>query len=368
MVIRISTDFLPETASRRPDTPSDVTDVMMKGRQSRFLGPLVKCRREFRTCYAVATVRKRPLGKTGLIVSELALGTWGVSGDAYGKVAPEDAERLVARALDLGFSLFETSDAYGGGKMEELLGRLPGTKEAILVTKGGIDRKTEPPSKSFEPSFLRGAIERSLKRLGRDRIDVYLLHNPSPDALASGHASELMGDLKKEGKIAHWGVSAGDTDVARAALTKGAEVLELAYNIFQAIDLHRLAGEIMVAGAGVLARSTLAYGLLSGFWSKEREFPEGDHRRDRWTKAELAQRVEQLDAVRYLVKGDILTMRGAAVRFVLANHLVSAAVLGPKSVEQLEQLVREVGSGPNYLPDPDLAALPRALSRVGIST
>ena len=303
------------------------------------------------------------------MVSELALGTWGLSGDGYGPVDAADAERVIARAIDIGVNLVDTADAYGAGKMEALLGRaLDAHKGVRVVTKGGTDRSTEPPRKRFDAPHLRAAVERSLKRLGREQIDVYLLHNPSVEALVLGEASGAMEDLKKEGKIAHWGVSAGDTDAARAAIEQGAAVLELAYNLVHAIDLHRLAGDIMVSGVGVLARSTLAYGLLSGMWAKTREFPEGDHRADRWTRLELERRVEQLDAVRFLVRGDVLTLRGAAVRFALANHLVSSVVLGPRSVPQLEQLVREVGAGPRYLPDEDLAALPRALQRVGIAS
>lgn len=314
-------------------------------------------------------MRTRPLGKTGLVVSELGLGTWGLSGDAYGKVAPADAEAVVRRALDIGISLFDTADAYGAGAMEALLGRtLRGRPNVTVVTKGGTDRSTTPPARRFGPEYLKGAVQRSLKRLERERIELYLLHNPGPETLASGEATNALEAMKKEGLIAHWGVSVGDTDVARAALQKGAEVLELAYNLFHSIDLHRLAGEIMVAGAGVLARSTLGYGILSGLWPKERQFPDGDHRAERWTKVELARRIEQLDAVRFLVKGDVRTLRAAAVRFVLANHLVATAVLGPRTVEQLEQLVRETGSGPSYLPDADLSSLPRSLSRVGIAT
>ena len=195
-----------------------------------------------------------------------------------------------------------------------------------------------------------------------------LLHNPSADALVLGEATGALAAMKKEGLIGHWGVAAGDADVGRAAIDKGAEVVELAYNLIHPIDLHRVAGDAMVAGAGILARSALAHGLLAGMWAKSREFKEPDHRALRWTKLELERRVEQLDALRFLVKGDVQTMRAAAVRFVLANHLVSTAVLGPKSVEQLEQLVRETGAGPRYLPDEDLAALPRTLSKVGILT
>jgi aryl-alcohol dehydrogenase-like predicted oxidoreductase len=277
-------------------------------------------------------------------VSELSLGTWGISGDAYGKVEPEDAEKVVRRAIDIGFTLFDTADAYGAGRMEELLARIQKEHPGItVVTKGGTDRTTDPPRKRFDHDWLRASVKRSLKRLGRERLDVWLLHNP-------------------------WGVSAGDTDVARAAISKGAEVIELAYNLFSSADLHRLAGEIMVSRVGVLARSPLSYGLLAGMWNKEKAFPEGDHRQQRWTRLELERRIKQLDAVRFLVRGDVHTMRAAAVRFVLANQLVTSAVLGPRTVDQLEQLVRETGAGPIYLPDDDLSQIPRALERVGIAT
>jgi aryl-alcohol dehydrogenase-like predicted oxidoreductase len=302
-------------------------------------------------------------------VSELAVGTWGLSGDGYGPVDAAEAERVVARALEFGVTTFDTADAYGGGRMESLLGRLaPRSADIVVVTKAGIDRAVEPPQKRFDRAYLERAATASMQRTGRDHLDLLLLHNPSPEALHEGTAVEAMLALKDRGLILHWGVAVGDVEVARVAIDRGAEVVELAYNLFHAIDLHRLAGELMVAQVGVLVRSTLGYGLLAGLWSKERTFADGDHRRGRWTPPELARRLEQLEAIRYLVKGDVRTLRAAAVRFALANHLVSAAVLGPRSVEQLEQLVREVGSGPVYLPDEDLAALPRALSRMGIAS
>jgi aryl-alcohol dehydrogenase-like predicted oxidoreductase len=284
-------------------------------------------------------------------------------------VEPEEAERVVARALDIGVTLIDTADAYGAGKMEALLGRvLEGHRDVIVVTKVGTDRSTEPPRKNFDPKYLRVAVERSQRRLRRDALDVCLLHNPSAEALETGEPTDTMLALKREGAVRHWGVSVSDVDAARAALARGAEVIAIAYNLFHSADLHRLSGDLMVSGAGVLARSVLSYGLLAGRWTKEHEFPERDHRNERWTRLELERRIEQLDAIRYLVKRDVLTMRGAAVRFALASHLVSAAVLGPRNVEQLEQLVRETGGGPRYLPDDDLRMLPQMLERVGIET
>ena len=312
-------------------------------------------------------MRARPLGKTGLRVTEMALGTWGLSGDGYGPVEEHEQERVLARALEMGFSLVDTADAYGGGRMEQLVGRAIGDRtDVVIVTKGGTDRTTSPPRKRFDGPFLRESLERSLRRLGRERVDVYLLHNPSADALRGGEAVDTVQALKAEGKIAHWGVSVGDLEVGQEALRCEAEVIEIAYSVINGTDLHRLAGEVIVSGAGVLARSTLAHGLLSGGWSNDKVFAAGDHRADRWTRTELERRIQQVTTMRFLVHGDVKTMRAAAVRYVLSNRIVSAAVLGPRSVTQLEDIVREVGMGPVYLRDEDLMRIPRALENVGI--
>jgi aryl-alcohol dehydrogenase-like predicted oxidoreductase len=313
-------------------------------------------------------VRTRALGKTGLRVSELALGTWGLSGDGYGPVDEREQERVLERALEMGVSIIETADAYGDGRMELAVGRaLAGRGEIVAVTKGGVDRTTSPPRRRFDAAHLRASVELSLRRLARDRIDVYLLHNPQAETLGTEVVDTLL-DLKRQGRFAHWGVSAGNIEVGRAALRRGAEVIELAYNLLHCSDLHRLAGEIMVAGAGVLARSTLAYGLLGSDWPRDRDFGPGDHRADRWTKPELARRIDQVAAFRFLVSGEVATMRSAAIRYVLSSSIVTSAVLGPRSVTQLEDIVREVGVGPVYLRDAALARIPRALESVGIET
>ncbi len=312
-------------------------------------------------------MRTRALGKTGLRVSELALGTWGLSGDAYGPVDEREQERVLSRALEMGVSLIDTADAYGDGRMERAIGRaVAGLGEVVIVTKGGVDRSTAPPRKRFDRVHLRSSVERSLRRLGRDIVDVYLLHNPLLETFAGDEAVDTLLELKREGRIAHWGVSAGDIEVGKAALRKGAEVIEIAYNLLHSTDLHRLAGEVMVGGAGVLARSTLAYGLFGSDWQRDRDFAPGDHRADRWTKPELARRVEQVGAFRFLVGGEVATMRSAAIRYVLSSSIVSSAVLGPRSVKQIEDVVREVGVGPVYLRDAALARIPRALESVGI--
>jgi aryl-alcohol dehydrogenase-like predicted oxidoreductase len=314
-------------------------------------------------------VRTRALGKTGLRVSELALGTWGLSGDGYGPVEDAEQERVLARALEMGVNVIDTADAYGGGRMEQKVGKaIAGRGEVIVVSKVGVDRTTSPPRKRFDGAYLRESVERSRRRLGRDCIDVYLLHNPQPATIANSDTIDTLLTLKAEKKIAHWGISAGGVEIGRAALRRGAEVIELAYNLLHSWDLHRLAGEIMVASAGVLAHSTLGYGLLAASWPRDHAFPMGDHRADRWSKPELARRIDQLSSFRFLVGGEVATMRSAAIRYVLSSSIVSSAVLGPRTVEQLEDVVREVGVGPVYLRDAALARIPRALESVGIET
>jgi aryl-alcohol dehydrogenase-like predicted oxidoreductase len=309
-------------------------------------------------------VRKRPLGKTGIEVSELSLGTWGLSGDGYGPVVEAEIDRVIDRALELGIDLFETADVYGKGTMERRLGeRLP-PERTYVVTKIGTDLDAVPPRKRFDLDFLRPAFEHCRHRLKRDKLDVVLLHNPSMATMRTTEPFDFLDELVRLGALRAWGVSAGSADIARAALVRGASVIEIAYNVFSAADLHEIAGE--ADEAGVLARSVLAHGLLAGQWSGDREFYPGDHRQVRWTAPELKLRIGQLDALRPLVTGQVLSLRAAALRFVLSNQIVSSAVLGPRSVAQLEQLVREAGTEPPYLRDTALAELSARLRAAGV--
>lgn len=311
-------------------------------------------------------LRSRRLGRTGIQVSEVALGTWGLSGDGYGPVAQADFDAVVRRALSLGVTLFETCDAYGRGKAEETLGRVLADEHdtTIVATRIGVDRECDPPRKRFDGVYLTRALDASRERLMRDP-DIVLLHNPSASTLARADVARPLLDARERGRLRAWGVSAGDVEVARMAIELGADVIELAYNVLFDGDLVELTPELESKDVGVLARSVLGHGLLAGMWSSSRTFAMDDHRRDRWTQPELGSRIQHANAARCLINEKVHTLRSAALRFVLENPLISSAVLGPRTTTQLEQLVRESRGGPPYL-DPDrLARLPSRLGEVG---
>lgn len=306
-------------------------------------------------------MRTRPLGKTGIVVSELSVGTWGLSGEAYGPVPEDELRRVVERARAMGVTLFETADCYAGGKTEEILGEVLSGSDCTVVTKWGTDLSEKPPRKQFDGAYLRRAAEASKKRLGDVRI-VGLLHNPAATSVSDGEAIETMKTLAADGLVATWGVSAGDLSVAQAALTAEAPVLSVAHNVLQVQPLRALKDTLTKQETGVLAHSVLFYGLLAGRWAPQKDFRSSDHRSERWPGGALRTRIRQLDALRPLISGEVTTMRSAAVRFVLAEPLVSSAVLGPRSSSQLDQIVRECRGELPLLSSGKLSALEHRLS------
>lgn len=313
------------------------------------------------------SMRQRELGTTGLSVTELGLGTWGLAGEAYGPVAAGESLQVIERARAMGLTLFETSTNYATGRLEEELGQvLKGDEQSVIVTKWGTDETAKPKRKCFDASFLHKTSEDSLRRLGNPTRVVALLHNPSLRSMEDGTAVNLMRTWTQEKRLASWGVSTSDTAVADAALRAEAPVLSLPYNILHVDPLRSLSEKLAKSKTGVLVHSVLAYGLLVGRWSPSKEFPASDHRAQRWPDGALRGRLRQLDAVRPLVSGEVTTMRAAALRFALCPEVVSGVILGPRAAAQLDQLVREGQAEPPYLSPPKLSGLEGRLSHLNL--
>lgn len=310
----------------------------------------------------------RPLGRTGIEVSEVALGTWGLAPGAYGPIDGTRRGNTIKRALDQGITTFDTSPTWGDGACETTLGELlDGKGDAVqIVSRVGVELSGDRRTRDITPAGIRRSCEASLARLRRDKLDVVLLHGAEEDTLAARPWTKAMESLVDAGLARVWGASVGSAELALAAVDVGAMVICMPYNLVFADDVHDIAEELAEQGIGLLARSPLSYGLLAGHWVAPPSFGADDHRRHRWTREALRTRIEQVASLRFLVRDQVRSMASASIRFVLSNELVSAAVVGCRGPTQVDGIVRALEGAPPYLPEEDLRALPEVMREVGI--
>jgi aryl-alcohol dehydrogenase-like predicted oxidoreductase len=237
-------------------------------------------------------MKYRALGRTGLDVSEIGFGAWGIGGRTVGTTSygdTDDRTSLAAldRALDRGINFFDTSSAYGNGHSEALIGQAFASKRdrAVIATKAGYDAWDKPPD--FSPTAVVASAEASLRRLRTDYIDLFQLHNPPLEALRTPELREALAGLQKAGKIRAWGVSAKSPVEAIAALSEfDVAVVQANFNMMDVRALDGLLSEVKRRKAGFIGRTPLCFGFLSGTISKDSVFPPGDHRLG-WSRAQL---------------------------------------------------------------------------------
>lgn len=302
-------------------------------------------------------MHSRLLGHTGLKVSEVGFGAWSIGGKDYGPTYDRESLAAIRRALELGVTFFDTADMYGDGRSERLLGEaLAGLGgRVVIATKGGYD-VARGLVKDFSRGHLEAAVAASLRRLKVDVVDLYQLHNPSADQLRDGQLFEIIEDFQRRGLIRHYGVSVSDAASARLVLARGtAATLQFVHNLLRPHLLRELGGEIERAGIGVIVRTPIEYGLLSGKYRRGAHFHATDHRAGRWTPEAFAALLDRVEAFRFLARGEVKTLAEAAVRYVLVSPLVSTVIPGIKSPAQIEEFVR--GSAPPYLGADDLSRI-----------
>ena len=289
-------------------------------------------------------MRYRPLGKTGLQVSEIGFGAWGIGGrtveqTSYGDTDDRTSLAALDRALERGITFFDTSAAYGDGHSEELIGRAVRGKRsrAVITTKAGYEAWDQAPD--FSPSAIVASTERSLARLGTDYLDLLQLHNPPLDVVTAPAVREALAGLVKSGKIRAWGVSAKGPDEALQVL-RACEIAVVQAN-FNMMDVRVLSSgllaEVERLGIGFIARTPLCFGFLSGTIGHDSVFPAGDHRA-RWPRAQLANWVDgaaDLMAAISTAPGEAAAQ--AALRFCLSFPAVSTTIPGimrPREADQ----------------------------------
>jgi len=299
----------------------------------------------------VHVIPKRAFGTSGVEASEVGFGAWTLGLDWWGKVDPAEAARLVARAIDLGVTFFDTADTYGAGIGEERLAEaLAGRRDQItLGTKFGYDitvphdqsSHSERPQR-WDPGFIRERCEGSLRRLRTEVIDVYELHNPRMPQIADDEIFSTLEDLKADGKIRTYGVALGpaigwEEEGVEAMRNRDIDVLQTVFNL-----LEQRPGDVFLrentGSTGIIARVPHASDALTGRFTSETlgddVFPANDHRsfRKRAWLARALQKVEQLD---FLLEHR--TIGQAAIAWILANEGITTVLPTVTTEAQLEE-------------------------------
>jgi aryl-alcohol dehydrogenase-like predicted oxidoreductase len=272
----------------------------------------------------------RPLGRSGLAVSEIGFGAWQLGNPMWNGPDRDASLALVAAALDRGVTFFDTAPGYGAGISESLLGEaLEGRRDDVVIcTKFGHGADG---SSDFSAERLRPSLEESLTRLRTDHVDVLLLHSPPPE-LMDGSAPQYaeLERLQREGLVVAYGVSLDfRRDLEQVLATSDVGVVEVLLNAFhqEPLPAVRQAAE---QGVGVIVKVPLDSGWLGGRYDAASRF---DDVRSRWSAEDVARRAELVEGLRALLPQG-LGLATAALRFLLAQP-ISTIIPGIKSVPQL---------------------------------
>jgi aryl-alcohol dehydrogenase-like predicted oxidoreductase len=290
----------------------------------------------------------RALGRTGLQISQVGYGAWGIGGSGW--LGAEDAESLRAlhRAIDLGITFIDTALGYGDGHSEELVGRVVRERpeDVVVATKIPPANRLWPapdgvdPEDAFPAEHLRACTERSLRNLGVEAIDVQQFHVWSDEWVGRGTWLEAVEALKAEGKIRWFGVSINDHQPANAlALVRSGAVdtIQVIYNVFDQSPEDELLPACAEHGVGVIVRVPFDEGSLTGRVGPDSEFDQDDFRARYFRGDRKAQVWERTQAI----CDDLGIARDQlpeiALRFVLSNADVSTVIPGMRTVRNVER-------------------------------
>lgn len=291
-------------------------------------------------------MKYRSLGRTGYEVSEVSFGAWAI-GAAWGNVDDDESIAALHTAVDLGVNFFDTADVYGDGHSERLLAKLKKDRsgeEIIIATKIGR-RLPEQTVEGYNRENLTAFIDRNLKNLETDCLDLVQLHCPPQDAYYHPELFDLMDDFVKQGKIRYYGVSVEKVEEAIKAIEyPNVQSVQIIFNIFRqrpADIFFDLAKEKQV---GILARVPLSSGMLTGKMSKDSTFEEDDHRNfnrkgeafdvgETFSGVDFETGLQAVEELKKLVPVG-MTMAQFALRWILMHDAVTCTIPGAKRPSQ----------------------------------
>ncbi|MBO6578286.1 MAG: aldo/keto reductase [Thalassospira sp.] len=288
----------------------------------------------------------RKFGKTGRTVSEVGFGAWAIGG-AWGDVSEADARAALHAALDNGTTFIDTADVYGDGRSEKIIADVMkerGGERPFIATKAG--RRLDPHvSEGYNKQNLTAFVERSLKNLATDCLDLVQLHCPPTEVFYRPDVFEVMEEMVNAGKIRNYGVSVEKVEEGLKAIEyPGVASVQIIYNIFRQRPSGLFFREAKAKNVGVIVRVPLASGLLTGKMTKDTAFAADDHRAfnrngEAFDKGETFAGVpfdvalEAVEEIRRLVP-DNITMAQFALRWILMEEAVGVVIPGAKNAAQ----------------------------------
>jgi len=302
----------------------------------------------------------RALGRTGLRVSEIGYGGWGIGGSWWGGADDDNALRALIRAQELGVNFFDTAYVYGDGHSERLIAKAFSQtgKRGIVATKVPPKNRQWPArhvpiAETFPADWIVACTERSLKNLQTDCLDLQQLHVWHDSWTDASEWRGAIERLKKDGKIKFFGVSINDHEpdsCLRLVRTGLVDSIQVIYNLFDQSPAERLLPLCQQQRVGVIVRVPFDEGSLTGTLRPDATFSGDDFRADYFRGDRLREACERTKAFQFLLRDEITTLAQAALKFCLSHPAVSTVIPGMRRAAHVEENVR-VSDGRLLRPD-----------------
>ncbi|HXW79808.1 MAG TPA: aldo/keto reductase [Acidimicrobiales bacterium] len=299
----------------------------------------------------------RRLGKTGIEVSELGYGAWGIGKAMWVGADDDESLRALRRAIDQGVNFLDTALGYGEGHSEGLVGQAvrQAGEQVFVASKIPPKNMTWPApggvaaDDAFPAEWVVECTEQSLANLGLDTIDVQQFHVWSDEWVGHGSWADGIARLREQGKIRFFGVSINDHQPANAVeLVKSGlvDTVQVIYNIFDQSPEDELFPAVQAHGVGVIVRVPLDEGALTGRITAETTFPEGDWRHRYFGGNRKEQVVEHVEAITKDLGVPVERLPEIALRYCISAPAVSTVIPGMRSVRNVEANVKAIELGP----------------------
>jgi aryl-alcohol dehydrogenase-like predicted oxidoreductase len=297
----------------------------------------------------------RTLGKTGLQISEIGYGAWGIGKTAWIGASDEESIQALNRSIELGLNFIDTALGYGDGHSERLVGQVVKAHDKRIYVATKIPPKNRqwpardgvPVVETFTAEHVIASTEQSLRNLGLETIDVQQFHVWSDEWVGQGDWLEGIRKLKEQGKIQHFGISINDhqpNNALKLIETGLVDTVQVIYNIFDQSPEDQLLPACAEHNVGVIVRVSLDEGGLTGRITPDTTFSEGDFRNSYFRGDRKQQVYDRIQKITADLDISVEQMPEIALRYVLSHPAVSTVIPGMRSVRNVESNMR-VGDG-----------------------